>query len=54
MVLGIVRFALLVGAGALGAVTRHGVHSAARRVAAAHVPEDDATDETAWVGRDAR
>lgn len=38
MALGIVRFVVLMGAGALGAVMRHGVHSAVRRVAVAHVP----------------
>lgn len=34
----LVRFVVLVGAGALGALTRHSVHSVVRRVAAAHVP----------------
>lgn len=34
----ILRFALLVGAGALGALARHGVHGAVRQVAASHVP----------------
>lgn len=38
MAFGVLRFVLLVGAGALGAVTRHGVHSAVRRVAMAHIP----------------